>query len=245
MSFQFQQFFIDDHDCAMKVGTDGILLGAWVDIGSAATVLDIGTGSGLIAMMIAQRSAQVRIDAIEIDPVAAKLAQKNVSNGPWPQRIQVHSTSLQDWSKVGERAQSYDIIVCNPPFFSSGPGAPETQRRVARHQEALTLSQLFQCAAHVSQEATRISLILPADRSEEAIAIAAANRWMLLRRTNVRSLPGRPFHRTLLEWRPASSERLACKDWELVLESQHHHRSTEFAALTADFYLPKSSPPLN
>ena len=217
----------------MKVGTDGILLGAWFHaMEEVKAALDVGTGCGLIALMLAQRFPNWQLTGIEIAFEAAKTAEWNRQQSPWADRIQVVADSLQDHSKTG---RTYDAIACNPPFFRSGVLSQSKERRTARHQENLDPMTFFASCRQLSHERTRISIIVPAaDRSIWETA-GRANRFQICRRTDVIPLPGKPVKRCLLELQtsPCPAPRIE----QLVLELEHHSRTPEFQALTRDFYL--------
>ena len=129
--FQFKSFSIQQAECAMKVGTDGVLLGAWVDVAGAQRILDIGTGTGVIAIMLAQRSREAVIHAVEINEEACKLANENMQACPWSENLQSFPSPVQDYAR--EIEQSYDLIVSNPPFFSGGTFSRNEDRNNVRH----------------------------------------------------------------------------------------------------------------
>ena len=137
--FRFKQFTIHQDACAMKVGTDGVLLGVLADVTAATHLLDIGTGTGLVALMLAQRNPSMSIDAIEIDSKAAKQAAENVAQSPWPQ-IRVHCAALQTYTAN----QPYNLIVSNPPYFVNSLKAPKAARTTARHTDSLSFNELVE-----------------------------------------------------------------------------------------------------
>ena len=141
MSFRFKHFFVEDSRCAMKVGTDGVLLGRFAPMVqcSCARVLDVGTGCGLIALMIAQQALKAQIDAIEIDKAAAEQARENFQASPWPDRLQAFAVRLQDW----QPEKKYDLIVSNPPYFQNSLKNPDKGREIARHTDTLSYEELL------------------------------------------------------------------------------------------------------
>ncbi len=142
--FQFKQFKINQDRCAMKVGTDGVLLGTWTDVSGVQSILDVGTGTGLIALMLAQRSSAAIISGIEIDGDAAAQAVENVNNSPWREKINIEAVSLQTFTKnTGCR---FDLIVSNPPYFNKSLKNPDAQRSVARHSDLLSRQDLLTAA---------------------------------------------------------------------------------------------------
>ena len=182
--FQFQQFFVGQEHCAMKVGTDGVLLGAWAEGGQQ--ILDIGTGTGVVALMMAQRYVSAHIDAIEVDCDAAGQAADNVRLSPFASRISVTHTALQDFSPI----ETYDSIVCNPPYFLNSLKAPEASRSMARHagENSLTFRDIFVFAKSNTTEAGVVNVVVPT-LSQEALETEAyllgfrKTRELLLRTT--------------------------------------------------------------
>lgn len=235
--FRFKQFVVHHNLTAMKVGTDGVLLGAWVDVDNPAEILDIGTGSGLLALMLAQRS-NAGIHAIDIDADACRQARFNVSLSPWENRIQVFNQSLQEF--VAKNEKKYDLIVCNPPFFVNSLKNPDPKRSNARHNDMLPLTELFKGSASLLQsENGKLNIILPFDQMENAIALAKEYNLNAFRRTLVQPTPSKPFHRVLLGFwfgKENADTRQICIEMNL-----RHEYSEEYKELTKDFYLKFSS----
>lgn len=233
MPFEFKQFAVQDQGCAMKVGTDGILLGAWFrGDQEVRRVLDVGTGSGLIALMLTQRFLNWQLTGIEIDSDAAKAADWNRQKSPWANRIRVVAESLQQHAGTG---QVYDAVVCNPPFFSAGMMSDVVARRNARHQACMTPRDFFAGCRRLSHEQTWVGLIVPAKDRAMWENVGWEYQFQVSRRTDVIPLPGRPVKRCLLEFR--ASPCPAPQVEYLMLEREHHLRTEEFQALTQDFYL--------
>lgn len=231
--FQFKQFSVYQDRCAMKVGTDGVLLGAWVDVANAKNTLDIGTGTGLIALMMAQRSVSTLITAIEIDSEAACQATENVLNSPWKDRIEVVNADLLDFNC----SKRYDVIVSNPPYFSQSLPSPNKQRTLARHNDHLTYSALIQKVATLLSENGRFSVIIPYDHKDEFIQLASQSRLYLQRIVAVKTTPTSVFRRVLLEFSFVESIVEQLKVEELLIERERHQYSIEYINLTKDFYL--------
>ena len=231
--FQFKQFSVYQDRCAMKVGTDGVLLGAWVNVDNAKNTLDIGTGTGLIALMMAQRSVSSLITAIEIDSEAACQATENVLNSPWKDRIEVVNADLLDFNC----SKRYDVIVSNPPYFSQSLQSPDKQRTLARHNDHLTYSALIQKVATLLSENGRFSVIIPYDHKDEFIQLASQSRLYLQRIVAVKTTPTSVFRRVLLEFSFVESIVEQLKVEELLIERERHQYSTEYINLTKDFYL--------
>jgi tRNA1Val (adenine37-N6)-methyltransferase len=229
--FRFKQFTIHQDRCAMKVGTDGVLLGAWTNIGEAKRILDIGTGTGLIALMLAQRSGAV-IDAIEIDRDAADQATENAKSSPWNEQIRIYHTSIQEYISQG---QHYDLIVTNPPYFYNALTAPDPKRTLARHNQQLGLSELLHGVKNLLTSDGRLGIILPVEVFDIFVGLAEKAGLYPSRKTLVTPSPAKLVKRILAEFSFYEIEALQS---ELIIEKYGRHvYSEEYIALTKDFYL--------
>ncbi|MEZ6094125.1 MAG: methyltransferase [Pirellulaceae bacterium] len=221
----------------MKVGTDGVLLGAWARIPtSAQTILDVGTGCGLIALMLAQRTTHASIFGVDVCERAISDARVNAQKSPFYLRVfSVRKSIQQGTLEFEKRGLRFEAIVCNPPFFSDSLLSPKQQRTIARHQESLSLPELFDYSKRLIANDGILSLILPVEQFEPCMRAATSAGFNLSRKTLVRPLPDRPCHRMLLEF----LHDKPCKtiEEELLLETEHHCRSPEFQTLTSNFYL--------
>jgi len=216
----------------MKVGIDGVLLGVWASVENVSRVLDIGTGTGLIALMIAQRSPAL-IDAIDIDADAIFQATENSKNSPWENRIQTQHISLQDF--VDTATERYDLIVSNPPYFINSTKAPAENRKTARHTDSLTHEELIGNALGLLKPTGRICLILPVNEGLRCVDFALTMGLFCSRQVKVYPKPNAIAKRLLLEF---SREHKPGVESELVIESDIRHQySTEFTALAKDYYL--------
>lgn len=229
MSFRFKQFTVHHDRCAMKVGTDGVLLGAWTDVSASRQILDIGTGTGLIALMLAQRCT-AHVTAIDIDTEAVGQATENINASPWKHRMEVWQ---QDVCQL-QTDRRYDTIVSNPPYFNQSLKGPDSQRNTARHTDTLNAGDLFRKTAELLAPEGCFSLIIPSDQTDEIIRIAATYGLHPSRRTDVITRPGLPPKRALLAFRKTARE---CMKNELVIELDRHVYSEDYIALTRDFYL--------
>ncbi len=214
----------------MKVGTDGVLLGAWSKTTECNT-LDIGTGTGLIALMLAQRTQTALIDAIEIDEAASKEAQKNFIKSNWKDRLTSINSSLQDFHP----SKRYDLIISNPPFFIDATKAPQTNRNTARHTDSLSFTELIKAVKRLLTDDGIFSLILPVNEAEQFIKIAFEAQFYLNRKCLVKPNPTKAAKRVLMEF---SFNKSTLLEEELTIETEKRHIYTEeYITLTKDFYL--------
>ena len=232
--FQFKQFTIHHDRCAMKVGTDGVLLGAWASVENARHIIDIGTGSGLIALMVAQRNPQATVLGIDINELAVSQAKENAQNSPFSDRIDIRNESVQEFVKNNSRI--FDAVVSNPPFFADSLPSQQQARTIARHTDTLSLTALFASTARLLTAEGMFSLIYPIDRLSEIIDCAEQNALFLHRQTTVFPTPDARPKRVLLEFskQPLSTSVLYN---ELVLEIERHCYSEAFRELTKGFYV--------
>ena len=232
--FRFKQFTIQQKQAAMKVGTDGVLLGAWTSLPPPGSrVLDVGTGTGLIALMIAQRTKDVKVDALEIDPSSASQAKENFQNSPWKEKITSIQSSFQDYSSQCKNC--YDLIICNPPFFSASSKTPSKEKNLARHDDSLSLGDIFKGSLALMKKKSLISLILPAPKEAQALDLIKEHQLHCKRRTLVTPAPGKSAHRVLLEFSLIPGK---CKEDELTIETgKRHVYSNAYKNLTEAFYL--------
>ncbi|MFR9554805.1 MAG: methyltransferase [Rikenellaceae bacterium] len=215
----------------MKVGTDGVLIGAWSAVENTDRhLLDIGSGTGLIALMLAQRSDAV-VDAVEICSDSAAQAAENIAISPWSQRINIHNVNIADFNQ----SYSYDLIVSNPPFFSNSLLPPDESRTTARHTTSLTFEMLIASVERLLSSSGRFALILPANESEE-FESSSKGRLYLWRKCLVKSRVGSDCKRVMCEYRLAQADDI--QQTELAIrEAQSNEYTAEYRNLTADFYL--------
>ncbi|MBR4521045.1 MAG: methyltransferase [Paludibacteraceae bacterium] len=233
--FQFKQFFVKHDRCAMKVGTDGVLLGAWAPRSAIYRILDIGTGSGLIALMLAQRFTDAQIDAIDIDADACAQAAGNFASSPWADRLHATHCSLQDWQMVNGKL--YDLIVSNPPYFVDSLKNPDAARSTARHNDTLPFGELVTISAKLLAPGGTLAIIVPAEVEELLQDLVAAHQLQCSQRCYVHPKPGRPAKRVLLAWQRSSREIREIRTEQLTLENEQGGRSEAYRQLTRDFYL--------
>jgi len=216
----------------MKVGTDGVLLGAWADVSGAKKILDVGTGTGVIALMMAQRS-EAEVTAIEIDKDSYEEACFNFSQSPWPGRIRAVNSSFYDY--CAETTEKFSLIISNPPFFENVTKASDQNRSYARHTDLLPYRDLISGSFGLLEEKGKFTVIIPVQQAEKFIPQAQDSGLYLSKYTNVRPKPSKPFHRILIEF---SKEKTHPVPGELTIETNTHHNFTsEYKNLTKDFYL--------
>lgn len=233
--FSFKQFTIHQDRCAMKVGTDGVLLGVLAPTIDSGRILDIGTGTGLVGIMLSQRCPQAMVTGVELDANAAKQAEENATSTGW--KIKIINKSIQDFSSQCE--EKFDLIVSNPPYFINSLKAPEKNRNTARHTDELSYEELIESAEKLLSEEGKFSVIIP--YSEEENFIGIANKRNLIAESSVRIIPkvGKDPKRSVITFCKCKN-KINCNInvTELVIEKEERHcYSDEFKKLTADFYL--------
>lgn len=230
--FNFKQFKVWQKDSAFKVGTDGVLLGAWCDIKEDKYILDIGAGTGLIALMAAQRS-DAEIIAIEPDSLSAAEATLNIARSPWYKRIKLIETSLQEYLLNSDKI--FDHIISNPPFFRNS--LPNTLDRVsrARHNYTLGSDELLKCVNGLLDRSGKLSLILPYTEANLFIAEASEYSLYCSKMLNIKPLPGSPVKRILMEF--SREKKKVCSGFMVIETGERHSYSHEYRALTKDLYL--------
>ena len=226
-SFRFKQFKVEQDGVAMKVGTDGVLLGAWADCSTAKRVLDIGTGTGVIALMIAQRSDAERVVGIDIDAAAAECAAANFTASPWSDTLEAVQISAQEFT--GEK---FDLILSNPPYFVDSLLCPDSQRTTARHTTELTFEQLDKAVCRLMSSNGKFALILPTEQMERYIGLTSLN---LVRRCDVHPVEGGAVKRVMAEF---AFELQDVVTESIAIERGRRGDYTEqYVTLTKDFYL--------
>lgn len=236
--FRFKQFTVWQSDATLKVCTEACLLGAWTDVRGATRILDIGTGTGLLALMLAQRAPGVPIDAVEIDAAACELARENVRQSPFADQIRVIQARIQEFLATGLTPETqnpgYDLIVSNPPFFQSSLRSPEAYRNRALHAETLTLTELADRVQKLLAPAGTFVVLLPEPETAQFDVLAAARGQYPTRRLVVHSTPGKPVFRVLTAYRyqPGVPESES-----LIIRQADGSYSEEFVALLNAYYL--------
>lgn len=228
--FKFKQFTVWHDQCAMKVGTDGVLLGALAPVSNKTNLLDIGTGTGLVALMMAQRNLNAQITALEIDCSATKQAQFNFDQSPWSERIKLTQTDF----KLYQTNQRYDLIVSNPPYFVDSLLSDKQNKNVARHTVDLSFKDLLDGVARLLQPDGHATFIIPTDAQEEFINLAQKMKLHLIYRVNIQTRPGIEPKRVVLTFGNTHQKLV---EESLLIELERHIYSEEYIAITKDFYL--------
>ncbi|MDR2684057.1 MAG: methyltransferase [Prevotellaceae bacterium] len=230
--FQFKKFSIKQSQSAMKVGTDGVLLGSWCMANNAETALDIGCGTGLIALMLAQRFPNLQIDAVEIDLLSANEAKFNAENSSFNNKISVWNANINDFIK--KNTKMFDLIISNPPFFENSLKSPDNQRTAARHTDSLSFEQLSETASKNLSDSGVFAVILPALQTGSFIDLCKNFSLNPIRRTDVYTTPKSKVRRCLLEF---SKQCLPLIFNQLTIEYSSNNFTEEYKNLTKEFYL--------
>lgn len=230
--FEFKQFTIRQDQCAMKVCTDACLFGAWVaamDL-QFSNCLDIGTGTGLLSLMIAQKNPEINIDAVEINRLAAAQAAANVASSPWAGRIQVHNTDIADFYA----GKKYDLVISNPPFFENNLRSGDEAKDNAKHDRSLNVLQLLEIVkAHLDDDGI-FAVLLPYQRVHYIIEEAAKKRLYLEGQVLVKQTPSHGFFRGILFFSPKETDP---QSRDLIIKDSNQNYSPEFTTALKDYYL--------
>ncbi len=231
--FQFKMFSIEQDQCTMKVGTDGILLGAWAPIEMARRILDIGTGTGLIAIMLAQRTKEARVDAVEIEAAACKQASDNMANAPWSDRLKAINIAIQEYAV--SKVEPYDLIVSNPPFFSGGTFSKNQDKNQVRHTVKLPHGELLTAVRTLLAPAGKFCVVLPLIEGLRLKELARSYNLYCTRITEVFPRSDKQLERLLMQFE--KKEVSLRKEKLVLLQGKDNNRTAEYASLTNEFYL--------
>lgn len=232
MPFRFKQFIVHDDHSSIKVGTDSVLLGAWAGSGNYRHILDIGTGCGLLALMMAQQYPEAQVTAIDIHEDSVKEASLNFSISPWKERLHAQNVSLQEF--VLNKKQAFDLIIANPPYFTGDLLPPDPSREQAKHTSKLTYKDLATGASKILTDKGVFALILPYNMKESFAEQAIANELHLQRQLIITPVFGKSPNRIIMEW---GKERKKCLTNSLDIRINPKHYSEDYIKLTKDFYL--------
>lgn len=259
--FQFKQFAIDDDQATMKVNSDAVLLGALASTeGNVLRVLDVGTGSGIIALMMAQRFTEASVEAIDIDATTVAVAARNFAISPWPQRLKALCISLQQLAADSPATDSgdetgFDLIVCNPPYFSNSLRNNDPRKRMARHDDLLSLEALFEGAQRLLKASGCLSLIVPAEQESTLQKLSSAHNMALRAATTIHNRATDPAKRIVCSYVMSTHTHLGDKmtsagaksssnprqqavpPSHLVMRNDEGNYSAAYRQLTEDYYL--------
>jgi tRNA1Val (adenine37-N6)-methyltransferase len=232
--FKFKQFSVEQDRCAMKIGTDGVLLGAWAPIeNNPFSILDIGTGTGIISLMLSQRSNAQQIDALEIDDDAYEQAVDNFENSPWSDRLFCFHAGLDEF--VEEPEDEYDLIISNPPFYTEDYKTENEQRDLARFADAMPFEDLVEAADLLLSENGVFAVVIPFKEEDNFITLAKEHELYPIKITRVKGTPTTEIKRSLLAF--CRNESATFWTDELIIETARHIYTPEYIELTKDFYL--------
>ncbi len=231
--FKFKEFEIAHDRCAMKIGTDSVLLGAWVSLAHQPnTILDIGAGTGVIALQLAQRSDAELIDAVEIEGNAHHQAVENFENSSWSDRLFCYHASLNDFAD--QMDEKYDLIISNPPFYTNAYPSENSQRNTARLTTSLSFDELLEAVSKLLSENGHFALIIPFDQEVDFISRAGKKELFPRRILRVKGSPNSISKRSLLEF---SFQKKPVEMDELIIEVARHVYTPEYTELVKGFYL--------
>nr|WP_216606584.1 methyltransferase [Vibrio sp. 99-70-13A1] len=231
-SFNFKQFSIFGGQSGMPVSTDGVLLGAWANFADKKRIIDIGSGTGLLSLMIAQRYSLATIDAVDIDQHAIEASTMNISNSPWKDRITLHHADIV----ALPFKEKFDGIICNPPYFNSGEQAKNSQRATARHSHTLAHNALINHCFNITTECATANFILPTPEGEAFIELANSSGWSVSRRLEIKTTEKKSPSRLLFELVKDPNKSVITECEQLTIHSNDGY-SDPFIQLTKDFYL--------
>lgn len=236
-TFHFKKFRVNQERCAMKIGTDSVLLAGWTHIHSdTQKILDVGSGTGVISLMMAQRCPSAEIDGVELDPDAYEQCVENFEQSPWNLNLFNYHCSFQEFTDDIE--EEYDLIISNPPYFDHGD-RPESSRKLARDATSLPLKSLIIGAQKLLAKNGRLALVLPAEQEYNLLAILEQYHFTILRLTRVRGRAERPVKRILVECAQITknTSTRSIQNKELIIEHQRHIYTREYEELVKEFYL--------
>lgn len=231
--FKFKQFTINQDQCAMKIGTDGVLLGAWASVATSPnSILDIGAGTGLIALMLAQRCEASNIEALEIDEPAYEQCVENFESSSWADRLFCYHAGLDEF--IEELDEPYDLIVSNPPFYMEDVSSGNTSRDMARQSQSLPFDELLDGVSKLLSTDGKFATIIPFKEEEKFVALAKHFGLFMNKALRVKGNPSSEIKRSLLEFSFTDSE---ITEDELIIEIKRHEYTLDYQELTKDFYL--------
>lgn len=237
--FKFKHFAVNHDHSSMKVGVDGVLIGCWAEAENPHTILDVGTGCGLIALIMAQRYPNAGIIGIDVDKASVGEAIGNVASSPWPDRVKISEKSFSEEFCLNLQNEyvKFDLIVSNPPYFNAGVTNATTPREVARHQGELSPAAILHLSRMIISQGGSVAMVVPCDESEDLEGYAISLGYALKRKCLVRGHDKAPWKRVLLQWQYGGKRGIVPETTTLTLETAPGIPTDEYRALCKDFYL--------
>lgn len=237
--FKFKHFAVNHDHSSMKVGVDGVLIGCWAEAENPHTILDVGSGCGLIALIMAQRYPNAGIIGIDVDKASVEEAIGNVASSPWPDRVKISEKSFSEEFCLNllNEYMKFDLIVSNPPYFNAGVTNAVTPREVARHQGVLSPAVIFRLSGMIISKGGSVAMVVPHDESEDLEKCAISLGYVLKRKCLVRGHDKAPWKRVLLQWQYGKDLDIVTEITNLTLETSPGIPTDEYRALCKDFYL--------
>jgi tRNA1Val (adenine37-N6)-methyltransferase len=234
--FKFKEFVVNQDKTAMKIGTDGVLLGAWSSVNTFPdSILDIGSGTGVVALMIAQRSDAMTIDAVEVDENAYEQTVENFEQSDWGDRLYCYNATFQEFAnEIAEEEETYDLIVSNPPFYTDEFETKDDARNKARFTSSLSFEELLSGVSKILSADGKFTIIIPFKEEENFINLAKNNNLLLNKVCHVQGNPSSEIKRSLLEFSFHQTEII--KE-HLIIEIERHQYTEDYINLTKEFYL--------
>ena len=234
--FQFKEFSVHQDKTAMKIGTDGVLLGAWCPLGNEPeSILDVGTGTGIIALMLAQRSEAFTIDAVELDENAYEQAVENFEASDWGDRLYCYHATFQEFAtELEEEQETYDLIISNPPFYTDDFKTENESRNNARFETVLPFKELIESVIKILSKEGTFTVVIPYKEEDQFIELAEKNGLFPVRVCHVQGNTTSPIKRSLLEF---SFQKKSLVKEHLIIETERHKYTQDYINLTKDFYL--------
>jgi tRNA1Val (adenine37-N6)-methyltransferase len=233
----FKQFTVHDGKCAMKIGTDAVILGVLAAHSAPAVIVDIGTGSGVVALMLAQRYPNSRTLGIELEPSAFEQAVENIVDSPFNERVSCVQSSFQNWSDSEDKANTVDLLVSNPPFFKDKPKSPIDARNLARHDDSLKIEEIFNGASKVLREEGVLCLVWPVEREEDLLQAAASAEFHFSERWDILPTKDHSAVRFVAEFCKSAGDAPVSEIILEIGEGQERKFTPEYLALMSEFFL--------